>query len=262
MESHVKRNFQKKTTHTDLIYGTRAIIETILAGKPIQKIFIQKGITNTLHKELTTLIAKYQIPYSKAPIEKLNKITRKNHQGAVAFLSPIAFSRLSHVIQKSYENGKTPFVLILDQITDIRNFGAIARTAVCAHIDALIIPTTGSATISEDAMKASVGALAHLPVCREANLKETIKYLKESGLQIIACHEKGTCVLYETNLSQPLAIILGAEDKGIGAAYLRLVDKSVKIPMFGPIASLNVSVAAAIIIYESMRQCRLPNYKL
>lgn len=248
------QKYSKKETIKTTIFGIRAIIETILAGKIIDKIFIQRAINSTRHKELVQLIKKYAIPYSSVPQEKLNKITRKNHQGAIAFLSPIAFSSLSHVIQANYEKGKVPLIVILDSITDVRNFGAIVRTSVCTNVDALVIPTKGSTPIGGDAMKASAGALAYIPICREANLKKTIQYLQESGLQIIACHEKATDLLYESDLTMPLAIMLGAEDQGISPAYLKMVDKCVRIPMWGPINALNVSVAAATVLYECVRQ--------
>ncbi|MCG8340567.1 MAG: 23S rRNA (guanosine(2251)-2'-O)-methyltransferase RlmB [Cytophagales bacterium] len=247
-------NSQKHAKDTTLVFGVRAIIETLLAGKTIDKVFIQRTINSALHKELVKLIKKHEIPYSSVPQEKLNKITRKNHQGAIAFLSPIAFSSLSHVIQANYEKGKVPLIVILDRITDVRNFGAIVRTAVCANADALVIPTKGSTSLGGDAMKTSAGALSHIPICREANLKKAIQYLKASGLQIMACHEKATDLLYETDLTIPLAIMLGSEDQGISPAYLKMVDKRIKIPIWGPIDSLNVSVAAATVLYESVRQ--------
>ena len=247
-------NSQKYSKNTTLVFGVRAIIETFLAGKTIDKVFIQRATHSALHKELIQLIKKHEIPYSSVPQEKLNKITRKNHQGAIALLAPIAFSSLSHVIQANYEKGKVPLIVILDRITDVRNFGAIVRTAVCTNVDALVIPTKGSTPMGGDAMKTSAGALSHIPICREANLKKTIQYLKESGLQIMACHEKATDLLYETDLTTPLAIMLGAEDQGISPAYSKMVDQRIRIPMWGPIDSLNVSVAAATVLYESVRQ--------
>jgi 23S rRNA (guanosine2251-2'-O)-methyltransferase len=236
------------------IFGTRAIIETILAGQTIDKVFVDNAASTPLHKELLSLIRQQKIPCSHVPTVKLNKLTSKNHQGAVAYLSPIALASLSHVVQASYEKGKTPLVLLLDGITDVRNFGAIVRTAACANVDAVVIPSQGSASVSGEAMKTSAGALAHLPICRVGSLKEAIDELQASGLQIMACHEKAPNSLYHTDLRLPLAILLGAEDNGIAPQHLKLADKNIRIPMFGPIASLNVSVAAAIILYEHIRQ--------
>ena len=248
------RRFHPQSPKPPCIFGTRAIIETILAGKTIDKVFIDKAANSPLHKELLGLIKQHQIPYSLVPAIKLNKLTQKNHQGAVAYLAPIALASLHHVVQASYEQGRAPLLLLLDGITDVRNFGAIIRTATCAGADAVVVPSQGSASISGEAMKTSAGALAHMPICRVGSLKEAIRHLKASGLQIIACHEKATDSLYRTDLNLPLAILLGAEDQGIAPQHLKLVDKAVQIPMFGPIASLNVSVAAAIILYEYVRQ--------
>lgn len=239
------------------IFGTRAIIETILAGQPIDKIFIDNTASNPLHKELMSLIRQQEIPYSHVPTIKLNKLTPKNHQGAVAYLAPITLASLSHVVQASYEQGKTPLVLLLDGITDVRNFGAIVRTAACTNVDAVVFPGRGSASVSGEAMKTSAGALAHVPICKISSLKKTICELQASGLQVIACHEKASTSLYRTDLNLPLAILLGSEDKGIAPQHIKLADKNVRIPTFGPIASLNVSVAAAIILYEHVRQQQL-----
>ncbi len=244
----------QNTTKPSCIFGTRAIIETIVAGQVIDKVFVDKATNNPLHKELLLLIKQKNIPCSHVPAIKLNNLTQKNHQGAVAYLAPIALASLSHVVQASYEKGKTPLILLLDGVTDVRNFGAIVRTAACTKVDAVVIPSQGSASLSGDAMKTSAGALAHLPICRVGSLKEAIDELRTSGLQIIACHEKSSNSFYHTDLNLPLAIILGAEDRGIAPQHLKLADKHVRIPIFGPIASLNVSVAAAVILYEHMRQ--------
>jgi len=248
------RRFHQQVSKPPCIFGTRAIIETILAGKTIDKVFIDKTARNPLHKELLVLIKQHQIPFSPVPAAKLNKLIAKNHQGAVAYLAPIALASLSHVVQASYEQGRTPLILLLDGITDVRNFGAIVRTAACTDVDAVVIPSQGSASMSGEAMKTSAGALAHLPICRVGSLRDALQYLQVSGLQIIACHEQAADSLYHTDLNLPLAIILGAEDQGIAPQHLKLADKNVQIPMFGAIASLNVSVAAAVILYEHIRQ--------
>ena len=244
----------KKTIQPPYIFGTRAIIETIMAGKAIDKVFIDKTASSPRHKELLSLARQKNVPCIRVPVVKLNKLTPKNHQGAVAYVSPITWASLNHVVQKSYEKGKTPLILLLDGITDVRNFGAIVRTAACTNVDAVVIPSQGSASVSGEAMKTSAGALAHLPICRVGSLREAIYELQASGLQIIACHEQAPTSLYHTDLNFPLAILLGAEDQGIAPQYLKLADKNVRIPMLGPIASLNVSVAAAIVLYEHIRQ--------
>lgn len=241
-------------TPSQLIFGTRAILETIQAGQSIDKVFIDKAAKTPLHKTLLALLKAQQIPYSQVPTVKLQKLTRQNHQGAVALLAPIDFAPLSQVVQTSYELGKSPLILLLDGITDVKNFGAIVRTAACTSVDAVVIPTQGSASVGGDAMKTSAGALAHVPICRVASLREAIAYLQASGLHILACHENAPQSLYATDLNLPLALILGAEDQGIAPAHLRLADAQVKIPMTGPIASLNVSVAAAVVLYEAVRQ--------
>lgn len=249
------RRFHPQASKPSCIFGTRAIIETILAGETIDKVFVDKATGNPLRKELLALIKQHEIPCSFVPVAKLNRLTSKNHQGAVAYLAPIALASLSHVVQTSYERGRPPLLLLLDGITDVRNFGAIVRTAACTAVDAVVIPSRGSASISGEAMKTSAGALAHLPICRVSSLQSAIQYLQASGVRIMACHEKATDSLYHTALDLPLAILLGAEDQGIAPQHQKLADKNVRIPMSGPIASLNVSVAAAVILYEHTRQC-------
>lgn len=237
-----------------MIYGIRAIQESVEAGQELEKVLLQKGLQNELILGLQKTLHQHGIPFSKVPFEKLNKITRKNHQGAIAFISPIIYQSLDNVISSCYEQAKDPFILILDRITDVRNFGAIARSADGAGVDAILIPDKGSAQINSDAVKTSAGALSHIPVCRTPNLKESINYLKNSGLQIIACTEKADKFYYSENLTGPLAIIMGSEEDGISPAYLKLADREVAIPMLGKIASLNVSVSAAILLYEVVKQ--------
>jgi 23S rRNA (guanosine2251-2'-O)-methyltransferase len=254
MRNYNLYNNTPEKSKVDYIFGTRAIIEAIKAGKTIDKLFIDKLAKGPTHQELMALIKQYQIPYSQVPTVKLNSLVSQNHQGVVALLAPIALASLSHVIQAAYEQGKSPLIIILDGVTDVRNLGAIVRTAVCVGANALVIPTQGSASIGGDAMKTSAGALAYLPICRVASLPTTIRYLQESGLQVIACHEKAKEPLYNTDFKVPTAIILGSEDKGISPPLLSSVNQHIFIPMLGPIASLNVSVAAAVILYESFRQ--------
>jgi 23S rRNA (guanosine2251-2'-O)-methyltransferase len=194
------------------------------------------------------------VVYQFVPIEKINRITRKNHQGVVALLSPVDFYRIESLLPGIYEAGKDPFLLVLDQITDVRNFGAIVRTAECAGVHAVIIPEKGMAGIGADAVKTSAGAIHHMPVCRTDNLPKTIRYLKDSGIRIIAANEKSSRLYIKAEMNTPLAIILGSEEKGISHQLLDLADQQVKIPVLGKIESLNVSVAAALLVYEAVRQ--------
>ena len=242
---------------TETIFGLRATIEAIKSGKEIEKILFKNGLKGTLFYELFALIKKLNLPFQYVPVEKLNRITGKNHQGIVAFISQIEYKNIEEILPALYEQGKLPLLLILDKITDVRNFGAIARTAECAGIHSIIIPDKGSAQINADAIKTSAGALHSIPVCRSNNLKETIKYLKESGVQIIAATERAEELYYNVDFTLPAAIIIGSEEKGVAPEYLKLSDKIVKIPISGNIESLNVSVATAVIVYEAIRQRRI-----
>ena len=188
------------------------------------------------------------------PLERINKYTRKNHQGAIAFISSTHYQRVEDLVQNVFEEGKDPFFIILDGVTDVRNFGAIARTCECAGVDAIVIPFRGSVSVGADAIKTSAGALHTLPVCKEKNLVQTVKYLKASGVRVVAATEKGDKVYTDTDLTGPLAIVMGAEDTGVSPEIIRLCDDLVKIPINGKISSLNVSVAAGVMIYESIRQ--------
>ena len=249
-----KRDPSQLNNDTEMIFGTRAVMESIHAGKEVEKLFIQKGLNNALIKELVVLARENQVPLTFVPAEKLNRLTRKNHQGVVGQLSAVSFFSLDNIITRCYQDGRDPFIIILDRVTDVRNFGAIARSAECAGVDALVIPSRGSARIGSDAIKTSAGALHHIPVCRSANLKDTLIYLKETGLNLVACTEKTDTLLYDMDLTGPLAILLGSEEDGISPEYLKIVHQKGKFPVFGHISSLNVSVAAALVIYEGVRQ--------
>lgn len=237
-----------------MMFGTRAVIEAIKAGRDIEKIFIQAGLNNDLAKELITLAKSRGVPFTFVPLPKLNSLSTKNHQGVICMLSAVQFATLENIIDKIYSEGREPFFLILDRITDVRNFGAIARTAECAGLDGIIIGDSGNAPITGDAMKTSAGALSYLPVCRTSNMKKTIQYLKESGIQVIACTEKADKALYELDFKAPVALIIGSEEDGISSQLIKEADHVVKIPMRGKIESLNVSVATGIAIYEILRQ--------
>jgi 23S rRNA (guanosine2251-2'-O)-methyltransferase len=239
---------------SQFIYGIHSIVEATRAGKHIEKIFIKKGFKSELLAELTGFARNNSVPFQYVPVEKLNRLTRMNHQGIIALISEIEYINIERLIPLLYEKGEVPFVLILDRITDIRNLGAIARTAECAGVNAIVIPNKETAQIGPDAIKTSSGALHSIAVCRTASLAGTIQFLKDSGLLVIAVTEKAGDLYYGADFTSPAALILGAEDKGISNEILKLADKSVKIPMFGSIGSLNVSVAAAIVIYEVIRQ--------
>jgi 23S rRNA (guanosine2251-2'-O)-methyltransferase len=236
------------------IFGIRPLMEAIEEGKIPEKIFIQKGLGGANFQQLFKLVREKQIPFQMVPVEKLNRLTRKNHQGVVAMLSLITYQKLEDVIPAVYEKGETPLLVILDKITDVRNLGAIARTAECAGAHALVMGEKESAPINADAIKTSAGALSRLPVCREREILETLAFIKESGIRIISCTEKAKESIYETSLEGPIAIIMGAEDKGISKACLAMSDTQAAIPQKGKTSSLNVSVATGIVIFEALRQ--------
>jgi 23S rRNA (guanosine2251-2'-O)-methyltransferase len=238
----------------NLIFGTRAVIEAVNAGKDIEKIFVQKGLSNELFSQLRKALKDQTVPIQFVPPEKLKRLTDKNHQGVVAFLTAITYYECETLLASVFESGKLPLVLVLDRVTDVRNFGAIARSAECAGVDFIVIPTRGAAQINGDAIKTSAGALHRLKVCREDNLKTTLEFLKESGLQVIACHEKTDKMIYDADFTRPTAVIMGSEENGISNEYLKRSDLQVKIPMTGKIASLNVSVATGIILFEAVKQ--------
>ncbi len=245
---------RQKTENDNMIFGLRPIIEALKAGKEIDKLFVQNGLKNELFGEMMALLKKHNVIYQYVPVEKLNRLTSKNHQGVVGFISTIEYNKIDKVLPMVFEAGKTPLILILDRVTDVRNFGAIARTAECAGVDAIVIPSRGAAQINADAIKTSTGALHKIPVCREDNLKEVIDYLRESGLQVVACTEKTEELYYEPDYTLPVAIIMGSEEDGISPEYLKRCDSLAKIPLLGEIGSLNVSVAAGVILYEAVKQ--------
>lgn len=239
---------------SDYIFGLRAIIEAIQAGREIDKIFIKKDLRSDLAHELHTLARERRIVVQPVPVEKLNRITRKNHQGAIALLSAVEYTPLGLLIPQLYEDGILPFVVVLDGITDVRNFGAIARTCECAGADAIVIPRRGSVTVGADAVKTSAGALHHIPVCRENNTLAAVRFLKDNGFNVVAVSEKANINYTKADYTTPTALILGAEDTGISPEVLNECSTYVSIPMFGRIGSLNVSVAAGVVIYEVVRQ--------
>ncbi len=237
-----------------MIFGIRAVAEAISAGKEVDKILIRKDLTGELAGELFEMLRGSNIVVQRVPQEKLNSITRKNHQGVIAFISPINYQPIEEIVASLYEQGKVPFILLLDHLTDVRNFGAIARTAECAGVDAIIIPSKGSVSVTADAVKTSAGALMNIPVCRVQSLYNCVKYLKDCGLQIMGASEKSNINYTDADMTTPLALVMGAEDKGISTEILSLTDTTVSLPQYGKIASLNVSVAAGVMIYEVLRQ--------
>ena len=240
-----------KTENKEFVFGVQSVLETLRSGKEIDRLLVQRELGNS---EILDLAREKGIQVQKVPLEKLNRITRKNHQGAIAFVSAIHYAKLENVIADTFEKGEIPFILILDRITDVRNFGAIARTAECAGIHAIVIPARGAAQINGDAMKTSSGALNFIPVCREDSLLQTVDFLQNSGLKVVACTEKGRSSVYAVDYSGPVAIIMGSEDRGINPSVLKIVDEKAKLPMFGTIGSLNVSVACGAFLYEAVRQ--------
>lgn len=236
------------------IYGVRSVIEAIRSNKEINKIMIQKGMDKELFYELKDVLADQKYNLQFVPPAKLNRITRKNHQGVVAFLSPVKYHNIREILPKLFEEGKVPNLLILDRITDVRNFGAIARTASCMGVQAIIVPKKGSAHITADAVKSSAGALNVIPICREDFISEAIDFLKNSGIQIIACTEKADQELFEADLVDPSAIIMGSEEDGISPEFLGKADLRIKIPMESSIQSLNVGVATGMVLLEKFRQ--------
>ena len=244
----------KEENEKDFIFGTRVVIEALNARKEIDKILVDKELNNDLIKELLSLAKQEGIPVVRVPQAKLNRTTRKNHQGVIAHVSAIAYASLDNVVDKCFSNGVAPLIMVLDRITDVRNFGAIARSAEVAGVHALVIPEKGSAQINSDAVKTSAGALNFLPVCRVKNLYYTVKDLKKMGLNVVSASEKTERSMYDADFSLPTAIVVGSEEDGISKELLGISDEFVSIPMTGNIESLNVSVAAAVLIYEAVRQ--------
>ena len=236
------------------VYGIRAVIEAIDSGKDIDKVMIRRDLTGDQIRELMAKIKEYDIPMQKVPQDKLNRITMKNHQGAIALLSPVKYQRLEHLVPLFYEEGRNPLVLILDGITDTRNFGAIGRSADCAGVDAIVIPERNSVSVTPDALKTSAGGLFYVPVCREKSIVEAVRYLRDNGYRIVAATEKGAEDYTKADYTVPVAIVMGNEETGISDEVLRMSDDLAAIPMRGNIGSLNVSVAAGVMLYEAVRQ--------
>lgn len=239
---------------TDCIFGLRPVIEAIRAGKQIDRLLIKQGLQGSLYHELMTEVRNHAIAYQVVPAERIELVTRKNHQGVLAWLALIEFQQVSNILPMVFEKGEDPLIVALDGVSDVRNFGAIVRTAECIGAHAIIIPEKGSARITADAIKTSAGALHTFPVCREKSIVRSVEYLKESGLKIICSGEKTGKDAWKADLTGPSVLIMGSEDKGISRELLSLADVTVRIPMTGSIGSLNVSVASGILLYEIARQ--------
>jgi 23S rRNA (guanosine2251-2'-O)-methyltransferase len=239
---------------SDCIFGLRPVIEAVKAGKQIDRLLIKQGLQGALYHELMIEVRKHNIPYQIVPLERIELVTRKNHQGVLAWLSLIEFQSVANFLPLIFEKGEDPLIVALDGVSDVRNFGAIVRSADCLGAHAVLIPERGSARITADAVKTSAGALHSFPVCREKSIVRSIEYLKDSGLKVITATEKSGSDLSKLDLKGPIVLIMGSEDKGISRELLTVSDHLVRIPMTGDIGSLNVSVAAGIILYEIARQ--------
>lgn len=236
------------------IFGIRAVIEAIHAGKEIDKIFVHKEAQGDLMRELMKTLKANSLPFTYVPVEKLNRLTHLNHQGVVATIAPIKFQSLESMVENVLETGKKPLFLILDQLSDARNFGAIIRTAECTGVDGIIISKTGAAPVNGDTVKTSAGAVFNVPICKVDHIKDAVFYLQGSGIKTVAATEKTEDTLYAVDFTEPVAIIMGSEDRGINPSVLKIVDEKAKLPLYGTIGSLNVSVACGAFLYEAVRQ--------
>jgi len=245
------------TKKEEFIYGIHPVIEAIRSGKEIDKILFRAGLKGETVRVLQALVRENSIPFQYVPAEKLNRLTPKNHQGVIAFVAAITYTRLEDLVPFIFEAGKSPLLLVLDGVTDVRNLGAVARTAECAGADGLVIPAYGSAQVSEDAVRASAGALLRLPVCKVQNLATAVNYIRQSGIRVAGATEKAAGIYTEAEISGPLAIVMGSEEKGLSPDVLKLCDVLLRIPMLGEIASLNVSVASGVLLFEAVRQRRM-----
>ena len=245
MEDNYKNN---------MVFGIHPVLELIRSQKEIEKVYVQAGTHSPEISEIANSCRANGVPVQYVPMEKMNRLTRKNHQGVVAFICPIEYQNLENVIQMVFEDGRDPMVLMLDRVTDVRNFGAIARTAYAAGVDAIVIPSKGSALINGDAMKTSAGALSLINVCRVENMKDAVDFLKASGLRVVGFTEKAHDSFWQADLTGPLCVMMGSEEDGISPAYLQRLDQHLMIPMPGDIDSLNVSVATGVVCFEVVRQ--------
>lgn len=239
---------------SQVVFGIRAVIEAIESGKQVDKVLMKKDLGGELARELLSVTREYNVPVQRVPVERINKVTRKNHQGVIAFMAAVDYYHVDDIVPALYDEGINPLVVVLDGVTDVRNFGAIARTCECAGVNCIVIAERNSVSVNADAVKTSAGALNYLPVCRERNLVKAVQYLRDSGFKVMGASEKTDLNYTKADFTGPVAIVLGAEDTGISTDVLKLCDTLVAIPEFGQINSLNVSVAGGIMIYEVVRQ--------
>lgn len=239
---------------SQVVFGIRAVIEAIESGKQVDKVLMKKDLGGELARELLSVTREYNVPVQRVPVERINKVTRKNHQGVIAFMAAVDYYHVDDIVPALYDEGINPLVVVLDGVTDVRNFGAIARTCECAGVNCIVIPERNSVSVNADAVKTSAGALNYLPVCRERNLVKAVQYLRDSGFKVMGASEKTDLNYTKADFTGPVAIVLGAEDTGISTDVMKLCDTLVAIPEFGQINSLNVSVAGGIMIYEVVRQ--------
>ena len=237
----------------NLIFGIRPVVEAIEAGREIEKLYIRKGAEGQLMTELRDLCLRHRARVQEVPVEKLNRLVRGNHQGVVAQIAAIAYVQLDDILERVPDD-ETPLVVVFDGVTDVRNFGAIARSAECAGAHGLIAPLKNSAPVNAEAIRASAGALTTIPVCRVGSIRNTIKTLQAEGFQVVAATEKSRKLLYDADLRRPTALVMGAEETGISKEVLKLCDERLAIPLIGRIESLNVSAAAAVMLFEVVRQ--------
>ena len=248
---------EKNTTN---IFGLRAIIEAIESGSSINKVYLQKGLRGNLYYELDKLIKAHKISTSTVPVEKLDRLSKNsNHQGAVAQISPVEFYDLEKIIEQTIDSEKTPLFLVLDQLSDVRNFGAIIRTAECTGVNAIIIQKNGSAPVNAETIKTSAGAAFKMPICKVDHIKDALFLLQASGIKTVAATEKTEDSVYDVDFNQPIAIVMGSEDRGVNPSVLKMVDYKAKLPILGEIESLNVSVACGAFLYETVRQRTIVN---
>jgi len=239
-----------------IVYGRHPVVDVIRSGKPVDKLLLQQGIRGDFEKEVRHLCKEYEIPFKVVPKDRLAKFSRGNHQGVIALLSPIQYYKIEDVLPMIYEQSKVPLFLLLDEVTDVRNFGSIARSAEVLGANAIVIPSKGAARINADALKTSAGALSKIPVCRSSSLMKVVEYLQLSGIQVLASSLNASSQLFDLDLELPTAIIIGSEGEGVNPALLRKSDQQFIIPQVGETDSLNVAVATGVILYEVLRQRR------
>lgn len=241
----------------NMIFGIHPLLEALEAGREIDKVMMRRGLRTEESARILALSRERSVPVQFVPVERLGRLTQRQHQGVIAFISEIEYTPLEELVARVYEEGRAPFIVLLDGLTDVRNFGAIARTAECAGVDALVIPERGSVSVTADAVKTSAGALHRIPVCRVSSIAAAVGLLQSSGVRVVAASEKAEERYTETALQLPLGLVMGAEDHGVSTDVLRMADSITRIPQVGAIGSLNVSVAAGILIYEAVRQEQL-----